>query len=316
MKQRIIYISSLFFFISLIPEDAMAACTRTTAFVTRNINFGSINVQRDVPVGSVIATRTADIDRAVQWSCNTAWFFGGRLNKFTTISSYGNNVYDTNIDGVGIRVRLYTYSGLFATYPFSASSSWPAGNYLSNRYITVQLIKTNTGAIGSGALTPGRLSTGLAGNTELYSVNLTGNNVINPLACSVKNPSIIVPMKRVLSSEFTGIGSTAASTPFSIPLDCDINTRVNITLDGIADSSARPGVIALTSSSTDTVASGIGLQLLYKNSPVSLGTVLPIGTVSTSGNYTIPLEARYYQTATRVRGGLANATANFTMTYN
>ncbi|WP_167014899.1 fimbrial protein [Candidatus Pantoea multigeneris] len=312
MKQKIIYISSLLFFISLIPEDAMAACTRNAGPGTRNISFGSITLQRDSPVGSVIARTTANSQGLATWTCTTTWSYRGRINNFPTISSYGNNVYNTNINGVGIRIKHGDQVN--GPYPFAKSLAW--GKWTSTGIITAELIKTKTGAVGSGALTNGRLVTTLADNVELFYINLTGTNRIIPLACSVTNSSIIVPMKRVLSSEFTGIGSTAASTTFSIPLDCDVNTRVNITLDGIADSSARPGVIALTTSSTDTVASGVGLQVLHKSRPVSLGTVLPIGTISTSGKYTIPLEARYYQTATRVRGGLANATANFTMTYN
>uniref|UniRef100_UPI00163FAB96 fimbrial protein n=1 Tax=Burkholderia gladioli TaxID=28095 RepID=UPI00163FAB96 len=36
---------------------------------------------------------------------------------------------------------------------------------------------------------------------------------------------------------------------------------------------------------------------------------------STGGSYTIPLTARYYQTAAQVTAGSANAVLTFTMTY-
>jgi len=63
------------------------------------------------------------------------------------------------------------------------------------------------------------------------------------------------------------------------------------------------------------VATGVGVQMLYKNTPVTLGSTIIVGTAS-SGVYNIPLVGRYYQTQANVTSGKANAMATFTMTYN
>ncbi|CDF92583.1 Fimbrial adhesin [Pseudomonas sp. SHC52] len=88
-----------------------------------------------------------------------------------------------------------------------------------------------------------------------------------------------------------------------------------MTLDGTRHSSGVTGVLALNSAST-TVATGLGLQLLYKNTAVALGTPIAVGTTTSSGAYNIDLTARYYQTGAKVTAGQANSTATFTMTYN
>lgn len=65
-------------------------------------------------------------------------------------------------------------------------------------------------------------------------------------------------------------------------------------------------------------ATGIGLQIALPD-----GTGLPLATnrstglnlLTTEGNYTIPLKARYLQTGSKVTPGPANASATFTITY-
>ncbi|MDY7536300.1 fimbrial protein [Pseudomonas sp. Bout1] len=153
--------------------------------------------------------------------------------------------------------------------------------------------------------------------SQFYTANvsLTGTNTIVPVACSVTNTSIPVPMGDIPRTSFTGVGSSSPEKSFSIPLNCDATTRVNVTLDGTRHSSGIAGLLALDPSASDTVASGVGLQLLFKSAPVSLGSPIAVGTVASDGAYSVPFTARYYQTGATVGGGKANSTATFTMTY-
>ncbi|CAI1072360.1 fimbrial protein [Serratia quinivorans] len=165
-------------------------------------------------------------------------------------------------------------------------------------------------------LTAGRIAASSIAN-QFYTadINLTGNNVITPVACSVNNPSIQVPMGNILKSRFSGAGSSVGDTRFAIDLDCDAGTKVTLTLDGSAVSSSANRVLALTNATAADTAAGVGIQMLYNDAPVTLGSALSIGTPTTAGTYSIPLTARYYQTGSTVTAGTANGTATFTLTY-
>jgi type 1 fimbria pilin len=83
--------------------------------------------------------------------------------------------------------------------------------------------------------------------------------------------------------------------------------------NGVAD--ATNGVMNLSSGG----ATGIGIQLTDTSSkPVQFNTATPSGLTlneTNSANYTINLQARYYQTGTSITAGAANATATVTLTY-
>ncbi|QFG76692.1 hypothetical protein DMB90_10900 [Raoultella planticola] len=138
-----------------------------------------------------------------------------------------------------------------------------------------------------------------------FSVRSTG--------CSVNNSAISVNMGSIKKSAFSGIDSWPASTntkDIDIALSCTAGTKVSLRVDGTAENSAK-GILKL--SAVPGAASGVGIQLLYNNSPLALASLLPIGTAGTT--MTIPLQARYYQTQSTVTPGAANSYATFTMTY-
>lgn len=82
---------------------------------------------------------------------------------------------------------------------------------------------------------------------------------------------------------------------------------------GAGSSNASLGILNLEKSSD--AASGVGVQVLYNNAPAALNTRILTSITATSGDYNIPLKARYYQNQTSVTPGRADATATFTMTY-
>jgi type 1 fimbria pilin len=123
-------------------------------------------------------------------------------------------------------------------------------------------------------------------------------------------------MDKVSTKDFTGVGATASPKTVTIPLNCNAGTKVSVTLDGTRHSSGIAGVLALDSSGSTSVATGLGLQLLYNNTAVTLGSATSVGATTSNGTYNVGLTARYYQTAATVTAGQANSTATFTMTYN
>ncbi|HDE1997161.1 TPA: fimbrial protein, partial [Klebsiella quasipneumoniae] len=62
------------------------------------------------------------------------------------------------------------------------------------------------------------------------------------------------------------------------------------------------------------VAQGVGVQLVYNNTPLILGNNLVLKRTN-GGQEMFPLTARYYQTNTTVTTGIANASATLSLTY-
>ncbi|MEB0183537.1 fimbrial protein [Pseudomonas sp. Bout1] len=302
-------------FMSGLSQAALASCSFSggvSSEVTKTVSFGKVTVQRDSPIGTVLATQStgAYAGGAAFFGCTTAWVYRWENTTWPTLSSYGNGVYNTNIAGVGIRIT----NGNGKVTPYDQPAA--ANEYILIPDIKVELIKTKSGAVGAGTIPIGIESrASIASQFYTANVSLTGTNTIVPVACSVTNTSIPVPMGDIPRTSFTGVGSSSPEKSFSIPLNCDATTRVNVTLDGTRHSSGIAGLLALDPSASDTVASGVGLQLLFKSAPVSLGSPIAVGTVASDGAYSVPFTARYYQTGATVGGGKANSTATFTMTY-
>jgi type 1 fimbria pilin len=277
--------------------------------VTGNVNFGTVIVQRDSPIGTLLksATTGAFVSGGNLYGCDTPWVSRGDMSLFPTLSSYGNNVYATNIAGIGIRVLSYSKR----PFPFTS-------NALANTHLaipapgnTVELIKTSAGAVGAGVLTIGTVGRqSISGSSSFgASTALAGVNTIIPVACSITNLVINVGLDPAKLADFKGVGSTAKPKDFPINLNCDAGTKVFMTLEG---SRAGPaGVLA-----PENMATGVGIQLLRDNLPVALGTPLDFGVVTRAGLTTLTLTARYYQIAKTATGGEIKAAATFTLTFN
>ncbi|QGH63263.1 fimbrial protein [Serratia proteamaculans] len=155
-------------------------------------------------------------------------------------------------------------------------------------------------------------------------VNFTGS--ITDTACKVDmgaSSTLAVPMGKISTTSFSGAGSTAAASKFSLQLkSCPAATTATVKFDGIA-ANGDDKVLALTAGTG--IATGVGVQITDKD-----GNAVPLQ--GNSGSYDLkagdandPLKdvtnnldftARYIATAATVTAGTANATANFTINYN
>ncbi len=75
-------------------------CT-TIAPQLSTLSVGTINVQRDAPIGTVIfpARRVMPAPTLAGVPIRLCWSFGMRYNN-AALSSYGNHVYNTNVSGL------------------------------------------------------------------------------------------------------------------------------------------------------------------------------------------------------------------------
>lgn len=144
---------------------------------------------------------------------------------------------------------------------------------------------------------------------------------VTTLSCETGDQSVDLGTHR--TTEYAApVGSTLPPVDFSIKVNnCPAGmTSVKYQLDlapGIAAYNAASGVIKLDPAST---ATGVGIQITnasnvaYNLSTKPWNTVTPTYT-GAAGNFTIPLRARYYRTATTLTPGTANSAIVFTMEY-
>lgn len=138
-------------------------------------------------------------------------------------------------------------------------------------------------------------------------------------ACTVDigaGNTMIVDLGKVNKTAFTGAGSTASATKFTLKLkDCPVSIKsTTVKFDGTAYD-GDDSVLALTEETG--VATGVGIQLSDNTQ-----AVLPLFTASK--NYALQptivndldFYARYIAKADTVTAGPANSVATFTMNYN
>lgn len=291
-----------------------SACTFSNGAsqVINNIQFGTVSVARDTPVGTIIARVTIPGSSQIVGYCSTNPFYKGLEMLYP--SSVVSGVYSTPLQGVGMKV--YVNSGAAFSNPINELVSNTAPVYINNATggTHIELIKT-------GDIVPGRIPSGNVAQYTLRSstgtiISMRYNimeTVIQTRSCSVLNSAVSVNLGTAQRREnFTGPGSTSNKQAFSIPLNCDANTPVSITLDTVNSlADEANGVLSVNSGST---AQGVGVQVLYNDTPVKFGQLISYGNAS-GGNINIPFDARLYQTDNKVFPGSVNSTATFTMTY-
>ncbi|WP_320724650.1 fimbrial protein [Enterobacter cloacae] len=291
-------------------------CTTITPQLS-TLSVGTINVQRDAPVGTVIFSGAASNTGTYLSGCTNPLMLGFSMRyNNAVLSSYGNHVYNTNVSGIGIRLSSNAYfENPSNTFSYNAQTSyvvWYGG--------WVELVVT--GPVSSGALTPGPIgAVTLQGSDGIYrdglTVQLTGGT-INALACTITTPQLTFPIGDISAAAF---GSVVGTTPAvaqntqNLGLNCSAGTNISVSLSGIQNpDSANTSVMALTGQGNSGTAKGVGVQLLYNGSPLTLNSRLLLKQ-SAGGQETLPLTARYYQTLTSVESGSANASATLNLTY-
>ncbi|CAI1525094.1 fimbrial protein [Serratia proteamaculans] len=319
----LIIIGIPFFYIS----KAQALCTYLLP--SSSVNVSNLVVQRNAALGSQIGAEVVAAN--VQfYSCDTgltspSWYWGVKSYNKSATTVNSQRIYNTNIPGIGYTLGIEDTSNCVGTTKYVTDPSnqniicerkagiWTT--FIIKGKVKLTFYKT-AGTTGSGTVpstTVGAAILNDGGTWRTDSALIMNSFTVSTTACSVTNTAITVPLGTVLKTAFTGPNSTTAEKDFKIELDCDAATRVNLTLDDSTGQSPQTGVLALTTATSGPTATGIGVQVLHNDAPVTFGSKIDITT--TQGAMFIPLKARYYQTAATVTGGQANSRATFTITY-
>jgi major type 1 subunit fimbrin (pilin) len=301
-------------FLVLAPKLANATCTFNSGSASRAVNITvppTLSVPRDTPVGTVLYT-SANTTPSGASNITCAGDSRGVLNQIGSNPSSGVQLpVGTN---TGLAWEYILAGTARPAYPNDSKAVNGSTNYGSYA-VAFALVKTAD--IPAGTTVPG----GTVGQYEAGGIIPEYIVLSNPIAVtevSCATPNVTVPLGTHKTTELSGVGTTTAAVSFVISLNScpqGINT-VQYHIDAVTSVvNTSQSVVALNSSST---ASGMGVQLLNStgSAPVALGSTLKLSNYSTSGgNYTIPLMARYYQTASTVSPGTANTSMTFTMIY-
>ena len=318
------------FFIFLLLLISVSECSANECALVNKfpvISFsGSVQVSPSAAIGSAIATgqTTTTITDIAQGGSANNFVFAENAVSGVTYTANGAGVHPTNIAGVGIAVWGDK------SIPKSNESfliQRPNGGLVTDTYNVYYALVKTANVTSSGTVTSivfKQLIQTCFNDPSMHmdltniTLSVTGGPSVSLKACTVNNPAINVPLGTTTSSAFTGIGSTANTQTFNVSLTCSQVASAKITLSPGSSGAfnAANGVINLDPSTTGTAATGVGIQLLYNNAVAPLNSAISVGSVAAAGSLTVPLSARYYQTASTVTGGVANGTATFTMTYN
>ncbi|WP_144030277.1 fimbrial protein [Burkholderia sp. AU6039] len=280
-----------------------------------------------VPKGTVLDSRQISVagGNYTAW-CSVKNVLNGRLGA-TAEPVY--NTYPTTVAGVGVRIR-------FA----SSASWWPSSFNASVQWIKIDAEPLVVEFVKTGPITSqGRLQGEIGGTWiqdgafQFISYRINGSISITPKVptCSVATKKIDVQLSPsgngFTTRDFNGVGSTTPERDFSIKLDCaggddGTSTNAHVTLTDNSNPGNRSNELSL---SPDSDAAGFAVQVLKNGTVLSFGpdssaagnpNQWKAGTIPQGmGSFTIPLTARYIQTAAKVKGGIANAVATFTMSY-
>ena len=311
----------------LAAPGAWAACKRIAGITPFQVNLdmGTILIQPSTPVGTVLATKrfhpvstTHDVA-----TCTNGGTIRHDYVQGSPVSGF-SNVFSTDIQGVGIRIKFYSGDGLGATTDYYPILSTITGNrnieMRATSFYDVEVIKTEA-MTGTGPLATGRVARFFGDdNKDLGEIFVPANGItiVTP-TCEVDSGSrnILVQLGKVAHKNFTGVGSTAGSRQFSIQLNCSAGVAaantVHIRMDATPDPSGQQGVLQLASGTN--AATGVGIQVLDSTSVgVKFGEDALVGP-SKDGSYILPYTARYFQTAPNVTAGVANGMATFNLNY-
>lgn len=326
-----------------IYTEANAACTPETTngkqFKTVDVSMavGRVVVRPTDEVGKILRKATFPItpNGSTYWCDSNGGTLEANLSQSYALSPLGNNIYSTNIEGIGIRLyreaeNATNFSGY---YPYRVSTQRNTRYTLANGYFVVEIIKT-ANQTGSGALVPGRYSAYHAsgyGVTPWLTSTVYGNAItIASSSCELQgNINKVVQLPTVMKSGFSGVGSTQGEQAFDLNLLCNggqnptgYEEKNQISLDFDFPQDGTNNQVMANTAPNSTKANGVGVQLMWKyqnkNQVIRKGDKLQVGTVNSNQTvqYNIPLSARYYQTATNVTAGTVRAMATVTIQYD
>lgn len=289
---------------------------------TTTVNFAvtsPVNIPFDLPAtGTVLASDDATPSNPPDLTC-TAGTTYGVVNRIDSGSPVGgtNYIYPTGLSGVGYQLvhdnNTGSFMGPYPTYTYGGgTSTFSVGT-------TLKLVQTGPIANGSSLAAGTRLADWEWGGIVPEYFVLSNQVTFAASACTW-NTAVAVTLPTLSTQDFTGAGTNAGQTAFSIPIQCPTGSTSSTLVINITATMTNGLNHVIKNTGT---ATGVGVELLDQNSSTvvfsgtrrSQDASVSVGTAPT-GAGTISLFARYYATNNTVTAGDVQATATFNLTYN
>lgn len=313
--------------------DAKLVCKAPKTTAAIDLNTLGINLSAAVPIGTIVyeGAMTVDVRCGIYFlqyeEGLTAEVYFKRMANAEGSLGYGLTMYlgyggeySNEAGSIATGQIIKTYAGI------------PTGGILNDwtdftLTVPFRIVKTSSSLtpVSRSHLSLFRVGSQVEKIDENYvATSLRTYVTVKDETCSVAgNANQEVPLGSYTASKSSGFGSgigqTSSAVPFAVQLNCeallsgtfDVMMQFNgDTVSGLSDS----GVVALNSAST---ASGVGVQILNGDrQPIALAAPFAVASYPLSNALvTVPLYARYYQTASTVTPGTANAVATYTLSY-
>lgn len=295
-----------------IPSLSHASCAMGTS-VKGTSGALSLAIDPRAAVGDILAYRYSKgfSGQTLVIGCTGSSPY--RSASLLTASSIVSGAFDTGIPGVGVIIGDLYNTAMKVPYSISLSPNaltpWgPSGE------VRLTYVKT-------GPITPGTVGTKVYANYYLNSSVFTSLTVssltVSQKSClvDVNSQTQTINLGSPRRSEFTGVGSSAASSErkFDVVLQCEANNiPVQVSFDP-AGSSSGNGMLAIDTGTS--AAGGVAVEVLDVNRKPLVFSVLTTYHNSSETVIKIPLIAHYKQVG-KVTPGAANAAMTFTITQN
>jgi type 1 fimbria pilin len=317
---------------------------------------GSITVGRDVKVGAELYTATYWGNNPWNIRCDAGVYTYQKNYKTVPPYGIApiaapkdgiGKVYNTSIPGIGVYIWSNGPSFPISealNYPVVTFPNWGSGGINAMLSFDVSIIKT-ADVVGAGTLRGSDFPTvefSFNGSTKL--VTLVGQIIgsLNVVSRTCITPDVSVDLGTHNIDELKGVGTTTSWINVPIQLnDCPAffgynssrSTNGSMTYGSLGQNGIRynvapvtsvvvpnQGVMALQSDGVNPTATGIGIQIANASgTPVTYNADADSGLKLSQvdgASYTIPLQARYYQTTATPTAGQANGAATVTLIYN
>lgn len=301
---------------TVLAPRAHAACSFTSGGMGRYTISGpsSVGVKRDAINTIIVQTSLTASSGTTVINCSGSGNLAGVVNDVGPQPSSGTQMTFTSTSALSWSWYYSNWSSGYPVYPnrVYGANTINFGTYPGGFQIVLAGSLTQAMTIPAGLI--GHIQVGSLRVQEIYLANPI---TIYPLECTVTTPDVRVNLLSHATSALGGIGSTTQPVDFNVGLNgCAAGMSIQYTIDpATAVVSSANSVVALDASSS---ASGVGVQLLNSagTAPFPLSTKQTLTSSSSSSmTYSIPLKARYYQTAASVSAGTANSSMFFTLYY-
>jgi type 1 fimbria pilin len=232
-----------------------------------------------------------------------------------------SNVYQTGVQGIGVRFYITSgYNGQLVAVPVSQTFSRQNGTVEHD----VRADFVVTGPVSSGVTqdlpTMQVRFSGTCFTTVDATQQLTGSTSVTSNTCSVTTPALDFQLPRAYARNLANLGDTTGDTVLQLGLNCPAGIKVGITITDAVIPANRSTALSLSSNSS---ASGVGMQILRGGTPIAFGPDSAAANtvnqwsagISAGGALQVPLTARYVRTSGALMPGSVNGKATFTMSY-